>query len=511
MGTLNQEDISTVAKMLGDMGSAPPDVAPEPRRWRRRLVVGVVVVAIVALASMAFTMFGASLSSHPTASSMTCTVRRADLLVTVTEEGSLESAENVDIKCEVEGGTTIVWIIEDGKRVTKGAELLRLDGSKLAEDVSLQQIARGKAEAASVQSKEDFAAAEIAVKEYTKGTYEKDFSEAASKVAIAEENLRSAENSLQHGERMFRKGYITPLQLEAQRTAVERAKLELGTATIAKNVLQEYTRPKMTQELESKRDAAKAKCKSEKDALVLEDAKLKRLTTQLERCTVRAPKDGLVIYANERMYFGDRDSEVKAGMKVHEEETILRLPDLSRMRAKTAVHEAKVDQIRAGMRARIRVQDRDFQGSVASVANRPENTWFMATVKKFPVKVRIDGDPKDLRPGMTAEVEILVAHLKDVILLPIAAVAEKGGQVFCCVKKGAAMERRNIVLGQGNDKFVEVKQGVDVGEVVVLNPRAALGETSDESPKQPDIDVKKKFGTNKSDQNIDVKSDGKKR
>ena len=106
----------------------------------------------------------------------------------------------------------------------------------------------------------------------------------------------------------------------------------------------------------------------------MEQAKLKRLTTQLEKCTVLAPKEGLVIYANEQMYWGNRDSEIKAGMKVYEEQTILRLPDLSRMRAKVNVHEAKIDQLHAGMRARIRVQDHEFQGAVVSVANRPETS-----------------------------------------------------------------------------------------------------------------------------------------
>jgi RND family efflux transporter MFP subunit len=259
-------------------------------------------------------------------------------------------------------------------------------------------------------------------------------------------------------------------------------------------VLQKFTQRKMIQELESKRDAAEAKRDSEKASLELEEAKLKRLTTQLEKCTVLAPKAGLVIYANEQMYWGNRDSEIKAGMKVYEEQTILRLPDLSRMRAKVNVHEAKIDQLRAGMRARIRVQDHEFQGTVVSVANRPETSWFLASAKKYPVKVDIDGKSKDLRPGMTAEVEILVDHLEGVITLPVAALAEKGGQVYCCVKKGLALERRNVTLGEGDDKFVEIKEGVNVGEEVVLNPRAALGETSEETRKQPEVDVKHKFG-----------------
>ena len=47
---------------------------------------------------------------------------------------------------------------------------------------------------------------------------------------------------------MFRKGYITPQQLEAQESAVARAELDLGTANIALDVLTRYTKPKMTTE-----------------------------------------------------------------------------------------------------------------------------------------------------------------------------------------------------------------------------------------------------------------------
>jgi HlyD family secretion protein len=507
-----RQSLSAIADVLGDLGSAAPlDGIVRPRRWFRwKWVLALAALAAIGgLAPSAITKLSSSLHRQPTNSAATHTVKRGDLLITVTEDGSLESAENLDIKCEVGGGTSIVWIIEDGKKVSKGTELLRLDRSKLSEDVSTQDLACEKALAASIKSQNDYAATKIAVDEYTLGTFNKDYSEAESKVAVAQGNLHSAENSLQHGQRMYRKGYITPLQLEAQKTAVARAKLELGTAEIARDVLKRFTRPKMVQELESKRDAAKATRDGDKTGLDIERAKLKRLKDQLAKCTVCAPQDGLVIYANDRMFYGDRDSEIKTGTKVHEEETILRLPDLTRMRAKVGVHEAKVDQIRVGMRARIHVQDRDFQGTVASVANRPDSTWFLSTVKKYPVKVQIDGESKALRPGMTAEVEILVAHLKDVISLPVAAVAEKGGKVYCCVKNGGKLEKRDVVLGRGNDKFVEIKQGVAADEVVVLNPRTALGE-EDEPRKQDEADVKTRFGADKSGQKSDAKRDGKK-
>jgi multidrug efflux pump subunit AcrA (membrane-fusion protein) len=500
MKTLTHANPLVVDDLLGDLKPwEPPYEAPARRRsWLKWLMAAAVVAGLAGLAWAGWVVYRAGTQPTSTGPLTTYKVKRGELLVTVTEEGSLESAENVEIKCEVAGGTSIVWIIEDGKEVSKGTELLRLDGSKLKEDVSQQKIEYEKAVAAKIQAAKDYDAAKIAVEEYAQGTFKKDFSEAESKATVARGALRSAENSLQHGERMFRKGYISPLQLEALKTAVEHAKLDLSTAEIARDVLQKFTRPKMMQELESKRDAAAAKRDSEKASLDLQEAKLKRLTTQWEKCTVLAPKAGLVIYANEQMYWGNRDSEIKAGMKVYEEQTILRLPDLSRMRAKVAVHEAKIDQLRAGMRARIRVQDHEFQGAVVSVANRPETSWFMATSKKYPVKVDIDGKSKDLRPGMTAEVEILVDHLQNVISLPVAALAEKAGQTYCCVKKGTALERRNVTFGAGNDKFVEIKQGIGVGEEVVLNPRAALGETGDEPRKQTDVDVKHKFGAAKS-------------
>jgi HlyD family secretion protein len=238
-------------------------------------------------------------------------------------------------------------------------------------------------------------------------------------------------------------------------------------------VLNRFARPKMVTELQSVRDAAEARRDSEHAALELEQVKLERLTSQLEKCTVIAPKDGLVIYANDRNR--DRESEIRAGAKVSEGKTILRLPNLSKMRVDVEVHEAKVDKIRVGMKARVRVQGREFTGEVTAVANRPESSWY-STIKKYLVQVRIDGNTEELRPGFTAEAEIIVADLVDVIAVPVAAVIEQEGRFVCAVRRGDAVERREVSLGQGNDRLVEIVSGLEEGEVLLLNPRAALGD-----------------------------------
>lgn len=400
-------------------------------------------------------------------------VAQSDLVISVTEEGSLVSAENVDIACGVAGGATIVSLVDDGAQVTEGMELVRLDSSTISENVSAQKIAYEKARAAMIQAEKDHAAAVIAVEEYTEGTFKKELRMAESNVTAATERLQATRNTLSYGERMFRKGYITPQQLEAQKSAVDRAELDLGTAEISLDVLNRFTKPKMITELESVRDAAAARLDSEQASLDLEKAKLDRLNTQLEQCTITAPKAGLVIYANGRNR--DREAEIKEGTMVRERQVILQLPDLTKMRADVEVHEAKVDKIRPGMKAKVRVQGREFTGEVTSVANRPESNWF-STAKKYVVQVTIDGTTEQLRPGFTAEVEIVVADLVSVISVPVAAVIEQNGEFVCAVRTEEGFERRPVEIGLSNDQLVEVKQGLSPGDRVFLYPRGLLGD-----------------------------------
>ena len=260
-----------------------------------------------------------------------------------------------------------------------------------------------------------------------------------------------------------------------------------------------FTKVKMMQDLESQRDTAEATMRSEQAAFELEELRLKRLESQMEQCTIVAPQDGMVVYANEQGgRFGQQQSgAIEEGAAVRERQTILRLPDLARMQVKVNVHESKVEQLEAGMRARIRILERDMTGTVTTIANQPESSgWFSANVKEYATHARIDGQPDGLRPGMTAEVEILVAHLKNATTLPVAAVIEQRGKFYCWAVTKEGHERRTLTLGLSNDQFIEVKDGVSAGDVVLLNPRTVVPEAKAalEDGAEGEVDVKTKFG-----------------
>jgi HlyD family secretion protein len=429
---------------------------------------------------------------------LTHTVEQGRLLVQVTEDGNVESASNVDVKCQVAGGGMILWIIPDGTEVQQGDELVRLDESTITDQLNAQKILFEKALAAKIQADEDYAAAVISVREYKEGTYNIELQNFEAQITIAMENLRSSQNLLEHTERMSRKGFATPLQLEADQFSVERAKLELKSAELAKRVLVEFTREKTLKDLEAQREAAAARMRSEQAALDQEKARLDKLQDQLKHCVITAPQNGMVVYANDQSrsrYSSQQSSQVEEGAMVRDRQTLVRLPDLSNMQVKVTVHETKIEQIRPGLPARVLIQGREFQGRVLSIANQPEpGSWFSANVKEYATIVKIDGETSGLRPGMTAEVRILVADIPDALLVPVSAVVEQGSKFYCWVQTPNGPERRPLLLGQASEKMIEILDGVKAGDRVLLNPRAVVAAAREQVAPPEETDVEKKFG-----------------
>ncbi|MHC4629454.1 MAG: hypothetical protein ACYTDV_20970 [Planctomycetota bacterium] len=93
--------------------------APGRRRKRGLLVLGLIVAGLCTVALLP--------RSQENGPQLTHTVRRSDLIVTVTEQGTLESSSNTEIRCKVRGQSVITSVVEDGTYVEPGDELVRLD------------------------------------------------------------------------------------------------------------------------------------------------------------------------------------------------------------------------------------------------------------------------------------------------------------------------------------------------------------------------------------------------
>ena len=479
-----------------------------PTRGLGRVVLGLLFTAAVML--WGFSSWGSSGKNSgesdgsvvaSVSGALTHTAARSRLQITVVAAGNLESSKNLEVKCQVAGGSSILWIVPDGKEVEKDEVIVKLDQSSIDDLLNSQRINLEKAMASKIQAEEDHGAAILSVQEYAEGTFLKEQQIAEANINIAQENMRSSQNLLEHTRKMSRKGFVTALQVEADEFAVERSKLELDSAKLSKKVLQDFTRAKTLKDLEAKRDAAAAKVRAEQAGFKLEKDRLERLERQVRNCEIKAPQNGMVIYANDQgsgRGGGSSSVKVEEGAMVRESQTILRLPDLGNMQVKMTVHESKIEQLKEGMPANIRITDREFQGKIVTIANQPEpGSWFQSNIKEYATIVKISGEAEGLKPGLTAETEVLIADLPNVIAVPVSCVVEQSGKYFAWVVTGPnKIEKRTLLVGMTNQKLIEVSDGIKEGDVVLLNPRAVVEDARKEEPrsKPSDAGSSKKFG-----------------
>ncbi|MHC5540060.1 efflux RND transporter periplasmic adaptor subunit, partial [Singulisphaera rosea] len=409
-------------------------------------------------------------------------VKPTNLPVTVVERGNLESSKSDDVYCEVEGSTTIIRITPEGKRVTKGELVCELDSSALKDQFTNQIIATEGAKAAFKNAELTRMVAEIAVTEYEEGLFKQELQSVLGEITLAEAERNRAQDRLEWSNRMTQKKYISIAQNIADKVSLQQKNFALEQAQTKKLVLEKFTKDKTIKELRSDVEKAKSDELAKQQTWDLEQKKQAKLEKQIKNCNLYAPNDGLVVYANDPNRFGGSSTpQIEEGASVRERQKIFSLPDIGSMQVNVKVHESMVDRLRPSLRARIRVDafaDQVLTGTVKDVAPLPDpSSFFSSDVKVYTTHVTIEKGMSGLRPGMTAQVEILVADLDNVLSVPVMAVLEFKGKDHVAVKEGETYKFRDIVTGTTNDRHVEIREGIKSGELVALNPTSLMTES----------------------------------
>ncbi|MFO0868179.1 MAG: HlyD family efflux transporter periplasmic adaptor subunit [Pirellulales bacterium] len=464
------------------------------------LVVGILVVAIiVAGVAWLFIRGEAEAGTGP----LLHAVEQGPFDHIVLEQGEVESSSNIEVRCEVKSrntsGTQILWVVPEGTQVKKGDLLARLDASALERERDQQQIVCNTGDSVVIQARNTYEAALISRTEYLEGTYKQEEQRILGEVFVAEQNLRSAQLSIESAQRLLSKGIVTALQVEGEQFLVDKARNELDAAQTRLRVLREYTLAKSLKQFDSDIATSEAKWKAEQSSLELEKKKLEDILKQIANCEILAPADGQVVYANvASSRGGSSEFVVEAGANVREGQVLIRLPDPAQMQVKAKINESRVTLVRAGMPVLIRLDafnaEEPVRGEVTKVNQYAEpGSWFSSQVKEYATFIRIANPPDGIRPGLTAEVRIFVEHREDAVQLPVQSVFEHGGKTYCLVKANSSdgkLEPREITIGSSNDKFVTVedtdhspnadgiKRGVVKGEQVVMDHRNFVAKVS---------------------------------
>ncbi len=476
-----------------------------PAVRRRPVLSGVVAVACLLLVIWV-------LKPAPTSGTATAyhTVQRGDFTVSVVEGGTLAAVREISIRNEVEGTARIIYIVPEGNYVKKGDLLVELDSAQAQDQVNLQQINLEKARFAVEQARaqleiqrsatnSDYLAADLKLKlaridleKYEQGQRMVDTVEASNKVVQAEAQLNVNYDNYRNSTNLAAKGYETKQKVDGDRLAVLNTANALIVASNTLWMLEKFDVAKQMakynadvqqaeQELDrvisqNQRKMAQygADLIAQQNTLALSEEKLRRDKKNLAASRIEAPQDGLVVYQVSDSHFSS-ESLIEGGAVVRNRQELIKLPDLSRMKVTVKVHESHINMIRPGLPAYVMLDsmpDERFRGMVERVAPLPDTQarWGNPNLKVYNTEVHITDTLPNIKPGVSAKVEIIVTNISAALSVPIQSITtHKGKQVAYVVRAGKS-DPRPVEVGMFNTKFIEVTKGLNVGDRVLLSP-----------------------------------------
>ncbi len=151
-------------------------------------------------------------------------------------------------------------------------------------------------------------------------------------------------------------------------------------------------------------------------------ASLDRTQDQLDKCTIRSPMEGIVTKLN-----SEKGENVVLGTMNNPGTVIMVISDLSSMEIEAEVDETDIARVSMGQEVEISLDafpDTTFKGKVIQIGNSPKATGFGGSdqITNFMVKILIQDMVENIKPGMTASVDITTDHRTDIIKVPAGAV-----------------------------------------------------------------------------------------
>ncbi len=444
-----------------------------------RMVTRIVVVGVLMIGGAAAAVALLPGSSAENQSLLTHTISRGKLTVSVTEQGTLESSNNTEIKCNVRGFNLVTYVVPTGTVVEEGQELVRLDTKVIEEQHSLTKTNTFIAEATLAETQANVEKASIAIEAYEKGRFRSQLQGLEKELAANQRNLRTARKMYERSESLFRQGYVTELQVEGDAFTVTQAELELKVKETEIKVLKDFTRKMQMETLGGNKTASESKLAADQAGLAMEIKRRDRAAQELKHCVIRAENSGLIIYPSAASWKTTPD--ITEGATVRKDQVLLLMPDLTQMQVKLGIHESVIGRVRPGQKAIVELPDRTLEATVSEVASvtRPAG-WWTGNVVKYDTIIELPSE-EGLKPGMSADVDVILAIHEDVLTIPVAAVVETEDGTFCWVQYKTGPTKRLIELGDSNDVFIEIIAGLNEGEKVVLNPVSLIAEAEEDA------------------------------
>ncbi|MFT4538869.1 MAG: HlyD family secretion protein [Planctomycetota bacterium] len=476
------------------------------------------VFAIVLIGAAAWAMSSGILTQQEQEALGGVRVARGQLGISEIVTGNLEAKDSVSLMCELEGNSTILYLIDEGSIVDEGDLIAELDVSEMTDRRVAQEITVKNSEAAEtkareqydiqeIQNESDIASAELRVtfaridkEKYIKGDWPLQKQAAIESIQLRKEEYKRANDELEWTTKLEAKGFVQRTELEADRLAHERAKIAQEQAIREQELMLQYENPRRLAELDADieeldRDLQKtgkqanaqlADFLAAKETAVarlgLEREKLAKILSQIDKGVIIAPGPGMVVYGRNSSRYGSSEP-VQVGSSVRERQEIVSLPKPGGMVVKASLHETVLEMVEVGQPCRVTIdamRKEVFSGRVEFVALLPDSQkWFANPNQRlYKAEISIESGTPEMRPGMSCHVEIFAAALDDVLYAPVQSIFIDGGKTIVFKETEEGFQTTQVETGLDNAKWVEIIDGVEEGDVVSLTPPSSFSPSA---------------------------------
>ncbi len=387
-------------------------------------------------------------------------IKTRDLEAVVSASGKIQPKRLVNIAAETPG-RVVNLAVQEGDRIHKGQFLLQIDPKSLSTRV-------------------DSGTASLQANVLTLDQMRQSIETARVQIDQAQQNLTRQRN-------------LWAQQLTT-REALDKAENDLKTAQSALSEREKQMKP-------------------QESRIAQERATLESARYDLSKVRIESPIDGIVTRRN----IQEGETAVIGTMN-NAGTVLLQLADMGVIQAEVEVDETNIPTVQLGQRAKITIDalpDRSFKGHVSEIGNSPIQATAAAAgtqATNFKVVVILDEVVPEVRPGFTCTADITTATRKEVVSVPIPAVAvreliyDAGGQVVrepktdkkrrvaadatpattstSDLKPGQTRKETEgvfavrdsraefvpIKMGVAGDKYFEVLTGLKAGDQVITGP-----------------------------------------
>ena len=342
--------------------------------------------------------------------------QKGEFLIALNESGTVSATRAVTLSAPRIRGLQITWLAPEGSTVNEGDVIIKFDATQQMADLAEHESTLKIKNSALQRAKQEYTIQEKQLKldlEKSRRNYDEKKHEAPRVAEEARMELELAELNFQ-------------AKLDQLTSDVEKAEVEV--------------------------DRARDKVNLSKH--------------ELEQLTMKAPIPGLVVYLE--IWKGGKMDKVQEGDSPWPGQGLIDIPDLGEMMVETTVSEIDANKVDSGQEVVVTldaIPDIQFTGTVIEKSILARRKEPGSRINVFDVEVKIIEKDERLKPGISASCNIIIERLQDIVSVPIESVFEKEGQTLVYLEN---KKKQNITVGQRNDMYIEITDGLDGNEEICL-------------------------------------------